>query len=102
MKKRCCDKHIVLHRHIAVRAAVSKGATLLLESDEVPYSHHGVVRHIEVKQFHARKRFESTQLTRRAGEVFSHKKAICREQNRRKLPLNICEGKHKGHRRCLI
>lgn len=73
-----------LHCHIAVGAAVSEGAPLFLEGDEVPYSHHGVVRHIEVKQLHARKGFESTQLTRCASEVFSHKKAICGEQNQRK------------------
>lgn len=74
----------VLHCHVAVRAAVSKGAPLLLEGDEVPYSHHGVVRHIEVEELHACKGFESTQLTRRAGEVFSHKKAIWKGQSQRK------------------
>lgn len=72
-----CDKLDVLHSHVAVWAAVSKRAALLLEGDEVPYGHHGVIRHIEVEQFHTRKGVESIQLTRRAGEVFSHKKAVC-------------------------
>lgn len=81
-KERCCDKLLALHCHIAVWAAVSEGAALLLEGDEVPYSHHGVVRHIEVKQFHTRKGFESTQLTRRAGEVLGHKKAIFKNRSR--------------------
>lgn len=67
----------VLHCHIAVWAAVSEGAPLFLEGDEIPYSHHGVFRHIEVEELHARKGFESTQLAGRAGEVFRHKKAIC-------------------------
>lgn len=80
-----------LHSHIAVWATVSKRAPLLLKGDEVPYGHHGVVRHIEVEQFHTCKGVESIQLTRRAGEVFSHKKAICREQNQKKVSLNICE-----------
>ncbi len=74
--QRCSVKLIVLHSHIAVWAAVSKCATLLLEGDEVPYGHHGVVRHIEVEQFHTRKGVESIQFSRRTGEVFSHKKAI--------------------------
>lgn len=79
------DKHIVLHSHIAVWAAVPKCASLLLEGDEVPYSHHGVVRHIEVEQFHTGEGVESIQLTRRTGEVFSHEKAICGEQSQMKL-----------------
>jgi len=75
------DKLIVLHCHIAVWTAVPKCAPLLLEGDEVPYGHHGVVRHIEVEQFHTGEGVESIQLTRRTGEVFSHKKAVCGEQN---------------------
>lgn len=71
----------VLHCHIAVGAAVPKRAPLFLEGDEVPYGHHGVVRHIEVEQFHAGEGVESIQLTRRAGEVFSHKKAICGDKS---------------------
>lgn len=78
----------VSHSHVAVRAAVSKRAPLLLEGDEIPYGHHGVVRHIEVEQFHTGEGVESTQFTRRAGEVFSHKKAICREGNRRNVFLS--------------
>lgn len=92
-KERCCDDLLVLHCHVAVWAAVSKGAPLFLEGDEVPYSHHGVIRHIEVKQFHTRKGFESTQLTRRAGEVLGHKKAICKNRRGENLLMNICEDK---------
>lgn len=66
-----------LHCHVAVGAAVSEGASLLLEGDEVPHGHHGVVRHVEVEQLHAGEGFESAQLARRAGEVFGHEKAIC-------------------------
>lgn len=80
---------MVLHGHVAVGAAVSKRAPLLLEGDEVPYGHHGVVRHIEVEQLHAGEGVESVQLTRRAGEVLGHKKAICGEQNQRRVSLNI-------------
>lgn len=69
-----------LHRHVAVGATVSEGASLFLEGDEVPHGHHGVVRHVEVKQLHAGEGFESAQLARRAGEVFGHEKAICGEQ----------------------
>lgn len=82
-------KSSFLHSHVAVRAAVSKCAPLLLEGDEVPYGHHGVVRHIEVEQFHTGEGVESIQFTRRAGEVFSHKKAICREQNQRRESVSI-------------
>lgn len=72
-----------LHCHVAVGAAVSEGAPLFLEGDEVPHGHHGVVRHVEVEQLHAGEGFESAQLARRAGEVFSHEKAVCGEQKRR-------------------
>lgn len=90
----------VLHCHVAVGAAVPKRAPLFLEGDEVPYGHHGVVRHIEVEQFHTGEGVESIQLTRRAGEVFSHKKAICGDKSRIKVFLNYyLEGKHflKSH-----
>lgn len=69
-----------LHCHVAVGAAVSKGAPLFFEGDEVPHGHHGVVRHVEVEQLHAGEGFESAQLARRAGEVFGHEEAICGEQ----------------------
>lgn len=72
-----------LHCHVAVGAAVSKGAPLFLEGDEVPHGHHGVVRHVEVEQLHAGEGFESAQLARRAGEVLGHEKAICGEQRRK-------------------
>lgn len=68
---------IDLHGDIAIGAAVSEGTALFLEGNEVPYGHYGVVRHIEVEQFHTGEGVESTELTRRSGEVFSHKKAIC-------------------------
>lgn len=66
-----------LHRHVAVGAAVSEGAALLLEGDEVPHSDHGVVRHVEVKQLHAGEGLEGAQLARRSGEVLGDEKAIC-------------------------
>lgn len=50
---------IVLHCHIAVWAAVSKRAPLLLEGDEVPNSHHCVFRHTEVEQLHTGEGVES-------------------------------------------
>lgn len=81
----------VLHGHVAVWAAVPKRAPLLLEGDEVPYGHHRVFRHIEVEQFHTGEGVESVQLTRRTGEIISHKKAICGEQSQIKLSLKICE-----------
>lgn len=71
---------VVLHSHVAVGAAVPERAPLLLEGDEVPYGHHGVVRHIEVEQLHTGEGVESVQLARRAGEVFGHEKAICRRE----------------------
>lgn len=67
----------VLHRDVAVGAAVPEGAPLLLEGDEVPHSDHGVVRHVEVEQLHAGEGLESTQLPGRPGEVLGHEKAIC-------------------------
>lgn len=66
-----------LHSHVAVGAAVSERAPLLLEGDEVPHGDHGVVRHVEVKQLHTGEGLESAQLTRRPGEILGHKKAIC-------------------------
>lgn len=69
-----------LHGHVAVWAAISKRAPLLLEGDEVPNGHHGVVRHIEVEQLHTGEGVKSTELTRRTGEVLGHKKAIWRGQ----------------------
>lgn len=50
---------IVLHCHIAVWAAVSKRAPLLLEGDEVPDGHHCVFRHTEVEQLHTGEGVES-------------------------------------------
>lgn len=69
-----------LHCHVAVGAAVTEGAPLLLEGDEVPHGHHGVVGHVEVEQLHAGEGLEGAQLARRAGEVLGHEKAICGEQ----------------------
>ena len=92
--RRRFDKHIALHGHVAVWAAVPECAPLLLEGDEVPYGHHGVVRHVEVEQFHTGEGVESIQLTRRTGEVFGHKKAICGEQSQMKLSLNTGEDDH--------
>lgn len=73
----CRCRWRVLHRNVAVGAAVSKGAALLLEGDEVPHSDHGVVRHVEVKQLHTGEGLEGAQLTRRSGEVLGDEKAIC-------------------------
>lgn len=80
---------VVLHCHVAVGAAVPERAALLLEGDEVPDGHHCVFRHIEVEQFHTGEGVESIQLTRRTGEIISHKKAICGEQSQIKLSLKI-------------
>lgn len=77
-----------LHSHIAVRAVVSKCAPLLLEGDEVPDGHHGVIRHIEVEQFHTGEGVESIELTRRSCEILSHKEAVW--------------GKYKAHHSHLI
>lgn len=66
----------VLHRHVAVGAAVPEGAALLLEGDEVPHSDHAVVRHVEVKQLHTGEGLEGAQLARRSGEVLGDEKAI--------------------------
>lgn len=78
---------ILLHCHVAVRAAVPERAALLLEGDEVPDGHHCVFRHIEVEQFHTGEGVESIQLTRRTGEIISHKKAICGEQSQIEIVL---------------
>lgn len=71
-----------LRRHVAVGAAVSEGAALFLEGDEVPHSDHGVVRHVEVKQLHAGEGLEGAQLARRSGEVLGDEKAICGRKQR--------------------
>ena len=89
---------MVLHGHVAVRAAVSERAPLLLEGDEVPYGHHGVVRHIEVKQFHAGERVERIQFPRRSGEVFGHKKAICGERKKKSMCHHVS---HVHHLSCV-
>lgn len=49
---------------------------MLLEGDEVPNSHHGVFRHVEVEQLHAGKRAVGVELARRPGEIVSYKQAI--------------------------
>lgn len=71
-----------LHSHVAVGAAVSERAALLLEGDEVPHGDHGVVRHVEVEQLNTGEGLESAQLTRRPGEILGHKKAICGRNTR--------------------
>lgn len=66
-----------LHGHIPVRAAVSECAPLLLEGNEVPDGHHGVLRHVEVEQLHAGEGAEGVQFARGPGEIISHEEAIC-------------------------
>ena len=65
-----------LHSHIAIRAGVSERSSLFLKRDEIPDSHHSIIRHIEVKQLNAREGLESVEFARRSGEIICHKKAI--------------------------
>lgn len=64
------------HCHVAVRTAVSKGAPLFLEGDEVPNSHHSVFRHVEMEELHAGKGAVGVKLARRPGEIVSYEQAI--------------------------
>lgn len=64
------------HCHVAVWAAVSESAPLLLKGDEVPNSHHGVFRHVEVEELHAGKGVVGVELARRPGEIVGYKQAI--------------------------
>lgn len=97
-RRRCWRGGRALHGHVAVGAAVSERAALLLEGDEVPHGDHGVVRHVEVKQLHTGEGLERAQLARRPGEVLGHEEAICGRKRRvvswrrgPELGVHLCE-----------
>lgn len=66
------------HGDATVWALVPKGATLLLEGDEVPDSDDCVLRDVEVEELDAGKGAERAELAWCAGEVVGHKEPICR------------------------
>lgn len=73
---------------------------MLLKGDEVPNSHHGVFRHVEVEELHAGKGAVGVELARRPGEIVSYKQAIYgMEQRERRLnEIQLLWGKVGGDR----
>lgn len=67
-----------LHGDATVWALIPKGATLLLEGDEVPDGDDGVLGNVEVEELDAGKGAEGAELSWCAGEVVSHKEPVCK------------------------
>lgn len=66
------------HGDATVWALIPKGATLLLEGDEVPDGNDCVLGNVEVEELNAGKGAEGAELAWCAGEVVSHKEPICK------------------------
>lgn len=66
------------HGDATVWALIPKGATLLLEGDEVPDGDDCVLGNVEVEQLDAGKGAEGAELAWCSGEVVGYKEPVCK------------------------